>query len=107
MRLIDADALRGAYVNKMSEIYENVASMKNVEAETVSVLCGYSVIDEAPTVDAVQVVRCEECVYRRRCMLQHFVESNAVDSTKIDWSEWYCADGVRDISKSDERREKE
>ena len=54
-----------------------------------------------------EIVRCGECVYRRRCMLQHFVESNAVDSTKIDWSEWYCADGVRDISKSDDRREKE
>lgn len=53
MRLIDADSLRDAYINKMSEIYKNVASMKNVEAETVSVLCGYSVIDEALTVDAV------------------------------------------------------
>ena len=55
----------------------------------------------------VTVVRCEECVYRRSCMLQHFVESNAVDGKPIDWSEWYCADGVRDISKSDERRKKE
>lgn len=52
-----------------------------------------------------EIVRCWECFYRRRCMLQHFVESNAVDGAKIDWSEWYCADGVRDISKSDERLE--
>lgn len=43
-----------------------------------------------------EIVRCGECVYRRRCMLQHFVESNAVDGAKIDWSEWYCADAVRD-----------
>ena len=42
-----------------------------------------------------EIVRCKDCVYHRKCMLQHFVESNAVDSTKIDWSEWYCADGVR------------
>ena len=54
-----------------------------------------------------EIVRCWECFYRRRCMLQHFVESNAVDGAKIDWSKWYCADGVRDISKSGERQEKE
>ena len=53
-----------------------------------------------------EIVHCEECVYRRSCMLQHFVESNAVDGKPIDWSEWYCADGVWDISKSDERQEK-
>ena len=55
-----------------------------------------------------EIVRCEECVYRRRCMLQHFVESNAVDGKPIDWSEWYCADGVWDINvprKSDGKRE--
>ena len=63
-------------------------------------------IYNASTVDAVEVVHCEECAYRRSCMLQHFVESNAVDGAKIDWSDWYCADGVRDISKSDERLEK-
>lgn len=66
-------------------------------------------VERVPSAQA-EVVRCGECVYRRRCMLQHFVESNAVDSTKIDWSEWYCADGVWDINvprKSEERREKD
>ena len=42
-----------------------------------------------------EIVRCEECAYRRSCMLQHFVESNAVDGAKIDWSDWYCASGER------------
>ena len=46
--------------------------------------------------EKTRVVRCWECLYRRRCMLQHFVLSNAVDGRKIDGSEWYCADGVRD-----------
>lgn len=67
------------------------------------------IVERLPSSGAVPVVRCEECVYRRSCMLQHFVESNAVDGTKIDWSEWYCADGVMDLnvpSKSDERQEK-
>lgn len=53
-------------------------------------------VANAPTVDTTAVVRCGKCVYRRSCMLRHFVESNAVDGTKIDWNEWYCADGVRD-----------
>ena len=74
MRLIDADKLE----------YDWEDGMLTID------------IKSAPTVDAVEVVRCGECVYRRRCMLQHFVESNAVDGTKIDWSEWYCADGVRE-----------
>lgn len=75
MRLIDADALL-----KGKDDHQIIST---------------HLIWNAPTVDAVRVVRCGECVYHRRCMLQHFVESNAVDSTKIDWSEWYCADGER------------
>ena len=67
-----------------------------------------NLLDELEALPSAQpeIVRCWECFYRRRCMLQHFVESNAVDGKPIDWSEWYCADGVRDISKSDERQEK-
>lgn len=81
-----------------SDYYNGMRKMKDMALHA---------IEKQPTVNADPVVRCGECAYRRRCMLQHFVESNAVDSTKIDWSEWYCADGVRDISKSDDRREKE
>lgn len=43
----------------------------------------------------VKVVRCKYCVHHRKCMLQHFVESNAVDGAKIDWNKWYCPDGIR------------
>lgn len=93
-RLIDAEIAYDKIAEQETSYYMD---MEGVQAG----------LDETPTVDAVEVVRCDECAYRRRCMLQHFVESNAVDGTKIDWSEWYCADGVRDISKSDERREKE
>ena len=82
MRSVDADALKDA-------IYRSTADGDKAD-------WAVSVINDVPTVDAVEVVHCEECAYRRRCMLQHFVISNAVDSRKIDWSEWYCADGVRD-----------
>ena len=79
-----------------SDYYNGMRKMKDMALHA---------IEKQPTVNSDPVVRCGECAYRRRCMLQHFVESNAVDGTKIDWSEWYCADGVRDInvpSKSDE-----
>jgi len=44
MRLIDADALRGSLMVFDSKVLD--------------------IIDNAPTIDAVQVVRCKECVYR-------------------------------------------
>ena len=87
MRLIDADALKAESFG----VYDSNGELRFV--------VDVNEIEKQPTVNADPVVRCEECAYRRRCMLQHFVVSNAVDSTKIDWSEWYCADGVRDISK--------
>jgi len=76
-RLIDADAL--------CELANNTKD-KTIDANDIM---------RFPTVDAVEVVRCVDCVYHGKCMLQHFVESNAVDGAKIDWSEWYCADGER------------
>ena len=84
MRLIDADMLTIDHFE-----------IKTASNEVRSYISKEQ-IDDAPTVDAEPVVRCGECIYRRRCMLQHFVESNAVDGAKIDWSEWYCSDGVRE-----------
>ena len=120
-RLIDADALLNELWKALFN-YEDKTEKQFLESNELDIgdwilhrifVQNMSDIDrqtvlKQPTVDDVEVVRCDECAYRRRCMLQHFVESNAVDGTKIDWSEWYCADGVRDIniqSKSDERRE--
>ena len=91
-RLIDADALMDTLRKDFTE-EENDHQFIAEEwwwAATVR-----KTIENAPTVDAVEVVRCEECVYHRKCMLQHFVESNAVDGAKIDWNKWYCADGER------------
>lgn len=86
MRLIDTDALGIGKAKR--EVFNNPEYADGWNS-------AIDIINAAPTVDAVEVVRCGECAYRRRCMLQHFVESNAVDGTKIDWSEWYCADGER------------
>lgn len=100
MRLIDAtnaiesidEIVCSMSVCINSDYYNGMRKMKDMALHA---------IEKQPTVNADPVVRCGECAYRRRCMLQHFVESNAVDGAKIDWSEWYCADGVLDISKSD------
>lgn len=81
MRLIDLDSPQVKYLNGFEEKFMGQTVLEW--------------LDDMPTVDAVKVVRCGECVYHRRCMLQHFVESNVVDGAKIDWNRWFCADGER------------
>ena len=75
MRLIDADALPK---------YTGYALSANEVAEAV---------ENAPTIDAVPVVRCRECIHRfvdgdnvryNVCMLNH---------NKVQPDDWFCADG--------------
>lgn len=49
-------------------------------------------VEALPSADAVQVVRCKDCKFNNRCLLQHFVRDNAVDEIT---DEWFCADGRR------------
>ena len=87
MRLIDADALKAEWQNGF---YKKIVD---------------ALMDDAPTVDAVEVVRCKDCLryYKGRngwtCGLTGCTHNG----------EWYCADGEKGInvpSKSDgERRE--
>ena len=39
-----------------------------------------------------ELVRCGECEYNGRCMLQAFAKDNAVEPITNDW---FCADGKR------------
>ena len=81
MRLIDADALKGRFVHgRYDDVY---ISEKEVQ--------------DAPTVDAVQVVRCKDC--RHKCG-EH---DGYICCDKNRWHEpdWFCADGER---KKNERR---
>lgn len=60
MRLIDADILKSAIVVDGYEHFSGLLSLSEVSLlEMVK-----DDIDEAPTVDAVPVVRCRECRYR-------------------------------------------
>lgn len=71
MRLIDADALKAEWQNGF---YKKIVG---------------ALMDDAPTVDAVQVVRCKDCAKRGtiNCDLDYLGYRHA--------DNWYCADGER------------
>ena len=82
MRLIDADALKqNAYTS-----YECASQPCKV--------VDVSDIDDAPTVDAVRVVRCGECKFYNRCTDHQGICMNRyMDGFIVP--DWYCADGER------------
>ncbi len=57
-RLIDADALKKSVPNTHVDIFENCRNCELLDDEQVEEL-----IDNASTIDAVPVVRCEDCKY--------------------------------------------
>lgn len=79
-RLIDADAL----LKKKDIITINDGNRASVVG-----IVYEDDIEEAPTVDAVEIVRCGDCKWQRDC-------------EESVGSEYYCADGVRkDADRSD------
>ena len=81
MRLIDADAL----IKDIESVLWDWESVDGINAKTVLTQT-ITDIQNAPTVDAVQVVRSKDCKKRDNC--------------EIDWRyrqshNWYCADGER------------
>ena len=60
-RLIDANALKKPIVNWLDWYTASVAVKSAVQEIVES-------IDEAPTIDAVEVVRCRECKEARACL---------------------------------------
>ena len=101
MRLIDADA----FVKEMEDRYNSAISWgkravanhddeMRIRAEQAS----FSFVEASmtakkmPTIDAVEVVRCKDCKFNNRCMLQGFVRDNAIEPITDDW---FCGDGKR------------
>lgn len=67
MRLIDADAL-------MRDIGESIIFSVRPDRPSAELRGARKVVDRieaAPTVDAVEVVRCRECVYRTNWICNH------------------------------------
>lgn len=82
MRLINADKFEVyTCVNKSTDYVEGVQSV--LEA-----------IDAAPTVDAVEVVRCKGCEYSYES-IGYIICSHGVCSECIVQPDFYCAEGKR------------
>lgn len=74
MRLIDADALKQKYFGRRGGLIHT------------------SDIDNAPTIDAVEVVRCKDC----RWWKHNSCEGGLIDAyMQIDPEKFYCAHGER------------
>ena len=73
MRMIDADV----FIKKMTGVYEEYL---------------YDVLDDTPTIDAVPVVRCEDCKHSVRKQIGYGCEMNYRLATN---GNFYCADGER------------
>ena len=86
MRLIDADELKQKYFGKRGGLIHT------------------SDIDNAPTIDAVEIVRCKYCKHRLRleatdCYPAEYIcrldERVFLPSRKANDPDWFCADGER------------
>lgn len=89
MRTIDADALEDKAKRYSLGYYEEDQWAVPLEA-----------IDEAPTIDAVSVVRCKDCKNREKypCGEIEFYECSHLRlyGTKVGVEDdWFCADGER------------
>ena len=85
-RLIDADALKADIKEKRDHLdSSNVVG----RGEYIALNKALTMIDEQPTVDAVEVVRCGQCKYFR----------TAKCTSREDG--WYCADGERKEKEND------
>lgn len=76
MRLIDADALKADYGMKddcadcEKELHGKVRSCQYYCIYSKMDFCGW--IDDSPTIDAVEVVRCKDCKFEKDCTHRGF-----------------------------------
>lgn len=110
MRLIDADALIDDAFDKYCKDCEKRKGIKDgkwrIIYEVGEAPCRACDVDDmidelenAPTVDAVPVVRCKDCKHRRvhkswfECELD---SADPYDQGRTSWDDdWFCADGER------------
>lgn len=97
MRLIDADALLDAYenidwytVHKTGYMTSGATSSDN---PVIHYYDGEEVIKNAPTIDAVPVVRCRECKHHEDEEIGMIYCPNVLGGWVAE--NWFCADGER------------
>lgn len=88
MRLIDADRFE-AFVSKIED-----AEMGYTTGYVDGVTSVLEAIDAAPTVDAVQVVRCSECVHGFPMENGQYT-CNRIKVLDVCDPDYFCADGKR------------
>ena len=83
-RLIDADALAEQYTEMVERLLLIRGSIVPSHVTTL--------IINAPTIDAVEVVRCKDCKYHHKHSWYNTCDKIAGSGFPDDW---YCADGER------------
>lgn len=105
MRIIDADELKeqlklrfeNAYKWRCETIYKEKA-----DGAIAAFLEAIRTLNNAPTVDAIPVIRCKDCKWFTRYAEIKSRESGCCTKLKpagdghfICWGDWYCKDGER------------
>lgn len=89
MRLIDADALKTKAIRcetfELDVLYDAPVFLKAV---------GTKEIDRAPTIDAVPVVRCKDCIYSYEKFGFIYCTFGPYGDCAVP-SQFYCAEGKR------------
>ena len=83
-RYIDADALKENCYKQMDELMESTS--EHLSAEALSLLCGFTLIDSAPSID---IVFCKKCKHRGICF------GRLVQGTKVVQLN-FCSCGERE-----------
>ena len=110
MRIIDADALVNSLQIGMSALEKTQANYDDERNALIGLALSYigatvNAVAGMPTIDAVPVVRCKDCVHRDP-------EDKRCDCGGHEWfvgkivpvaDDFYCADGERKDGERDER----
>ena len=95
MRLIDADRLNKPIYAEEDNITGSGMSYDEICGYNDGIDIAWNKIDQAPTIDAVPVVRCEDCIRRYdtdECPMCFLIEGNYCDYTNENG---YCDRGER------------
>lgn len=95
MRLIDADKLKQDHFmgDECETCINDAGRCQNWHVYTKMDFCGW--IDNAPTVDAVEVVRCKDCKHRFKDGENVVFNCCELNHNKAQADDWFCADGER------------
>ena len=102
MRPIDADALKN-HLEDLRSYTKLGEECLYYDGETNALSVAIQSIDNAPTVDAVPVVRCKDCKYfiqtvffgNKMNACRRHGSSTILPTARIVADDWFCADGER------------